>query len=97
MNKRFEKNFLTALKYFVDILIDAEEKETERKFLIETIESLYPADAANDDSFEIGINLLYEARKFFYPWRTESLEVLREYKRLCEKKETEILKQFLRD
>ena len=42
MNKRFEKNFLTALKYFVDILIDAEEKETERKFLIETIESLYP-------------------------------------------------------
>ena len=96
MNKRFEEKFLTALKYFVDILVDAEEKETERKELIEAIESLYPADAA-EDYYEIGAGLLYKARSYFSSWRTESLEVLREYKRLCEKKETEILNQFVKD
>ena len=61
-----------------------------REYAIEIIENLYPADAKNPKTAQIGQELLEQAKSEIDGWRVEPTEILIRYAQLCLDREEKI-------
>ncbi|HDY88357.1 MAG TPA: hypothetical protein ENH82_09640 [bacterium] len=68
-----------------------------REKAILAIDSLFPTDSEYPETNKIGIELLEEAKHNVENWRNLPDAVLFEYARLCEEREAEANRKFLKE
>ena len=81
MNSVIEK-----MKFIEEHLV-MEDTSNEKEKAIQDIEGLYPPDASNEDTAEIGRQLLQQAKNEVYDWRDLPEKVLVRFALLCKERE----------